>query len=74
MKSDYCGKAEKLEAKLSTCNNDNVDIKGLLDIGFDNLLKLDYYENVDIDKKREVISSMFPENCILKIVHFELSG
>ncbi len=39
----------------------------LLDKGIDNLLKLDYiYETADIDKKRQVISSMFPEK-----LHFE---
>ncbi len=67
MKSDYSSKVEKLEAKLSGCNNDNVNIKSLLDKGVDNLLRLDYiYGNADIDKKREVISSMFPEK-----LHFE---
>ena len=70
MKSDYTSMVEKLEAKLSGCNNDNVNIKSLLDKGIDNLLGLDYiYENADIDKKREVISSMFPEK-----LHFENSS
>ncbi len=70
MKSDYSSKVEKLEAKLSGCNNDNVNIKSLLDKGIDNLLGLDYiYETADIDKKCEVISSMFPEK-----LHFENSS
>ncbi len=41
-----------------------------MDKGIDILLKLDYiYETADIEKKREVISSMFPEK-----MHFENSS
>ena len=62
MKSEYSNKLEKLEAKLSTSNNDQVNMKDLLDRGINNLLKLDYlYEVVDTEKKREIISSMYPE-------------
>ena len=44
-----------------------MDIKGLLDKGIGQLLQLDtIYKNADIEKKREVISSMFPEK-----LHFE---
>jgi len=47
-----------------------INIKSLLDKGIDNLLGLDHiYETADIDKKREVISSMFPEK-----LHFENSS
>lgn len=67
MKSEYSNKLEKLKAKLNSGNNDIVNIKSLLDTGIDGLLKLDdIYENADIDKKREVISSLFPEK-----LHFE---
>lgn len=62
MKSEYTGKLEKLEARLSTCTHDHVDIDDLLDKGVNNLLKLDYiYENGDVERKREVIGSMYPE-------------
>ncbi|WP_315822715.1 hypothetical protein [Paraflavitalea speifideaquila] len=62
MKTAYSSKLEKLEAKLSTFDQDQVNIKDLLDKGLNNLLKLDYaYETGDIEKKREVISSMYPE-------------
>ncbi|PLK45272.1 zinc ribbon domain-containing protein, partial [Emticicia sp. TH156] len=62
MKSDYSSKVEKLEAKLSGLSHNGINIKDLLGKGIDNLLKLDYiYETADIDKKRQVISSMFPE-------------
>jgi site-specific DNA recombinase len=62
MKTEYSIKLEKLEAKLSTCNNDRVDIKDMLDKGINNLLKLEnIYENSDAEKKREIISSMYPE-------------
>ncbi len=62
MKTEYSNKLEKMEAKLNASTNDKVDIKNLLDKGINNLLKLDYlYETADIEKKREIISSMFPE-------------
>lgn len=62
MKAEYSNKLEKLEAKLSASENDNVSINHLLDKGVDNLLKLDtIYETGGIEKKREVISSMYPE-------------
>ena len=59
MKTVYTNKLEKLEAKLSSCNHDESNIKDLLNKGINNLLKLDYlYETADIEKKREIISSM----------------
>ena len=62
MKTEYSAKLEKLGAKLSTYNHDHVDIKDLLAKGINNLLKLDnLYETADIEKKREIISSMYPE-------------
>src|SRR5665647_308865 len=62
MKTTYSSKLEKLEAKLTTCNLNEINIKDLLEKGIDNLLKLDYlYEIADIEKKREIISSMYPE-------------
>jgi site-specific DNA recombinase len=62
MKTEYSIKLEKLEVKLSTSNYDKVDINSLLSKGINNLLKLDYvYETADIEKKREIISSMYPE-------------
>jgi site-specific DNA recombinase len=62
MKSEYSSKLEKLEVKLSACDDSQVSIDQLLNRGLDNLLKLDYiYETGDIEKKREVIGSMYPE-------------
>ena len=62
MKCEYSNKLEKLQAKLNTENNDRLDLKRLLDGGINNLLKLDYlYETVNTEKKREIISSIYPE-------------
>jgi site-specific DNA recombinase len=62
MKSEYSTKLERLEAKLSASNDDQVDIKGLLDKGVNNLLRLEYlYETADTEKKWDIISSMYPE-------------
>jgi site-specific DNA recombinase len=62
MKSEYSTKLEKLEVKLSATKHDEINIKSLLDKGVNNLLKLDYlYEIADIEKKREIISSIYPE-------------
>ena len=67
MKSEYSLKIEKLEAKLSGLDQNDINIKNLLDKGIDVLLKLDnVYETADIDKKRDIINSMFPEK-----MHFE---
>ncbi len=61
---------EKLEAKLSVCTNDNVNIKNLLDIGINNLLRLDYiYENAAILRKGKSLVRYFPEK-----LHFENSS
>lgn len=62
MKTEYSNKLEILEAKLSTSNHDKININDLLDKGINNLLKFDcIYETGDIEKTREVISSMYPE-------------
>jgi site-specific DNA recombinase len=62
MKMEHSSKLDRLEAKLSTTSHDQVDIDDLLSKGLNNLLKLDYvYETGTVEKKREVISSMFPE-------------
>jgi site-specific DNA recombinase len=62
MKTEYSTKLDKLEVKLSASNHNKVDISSLLSKGVNNLLKLDYiYEIADIEMKREVISSMYPE-------------
>ena len=62
MKTTYTNTLEKCEAKLSSFNHERVNIKTLLNNGINNLLKLDYlYETADIEKKREIISSMYPE-------------
>ncbi len=62
MKADYSNKLEKLEAKLGNGNDETLNIKGLLSAGIKTLLQLDYiYEKGDVEKKREVISSMYPE-------------
>jgi site-specific DNA recombinase len=74
MKTQYSAKLEKLEAKLSTCNHNHVDIKDLLDKGINNLLKLDnLYETADIEKKREIISSMYPEKMTFNGFSFRTS-
>ena len=58
----YSTKLDKLEVKLSASNHDKVDINSLLNKGINNLLNLDYiYETADIEKKREIINSMYPE-------------
>ena len=62
MKTEYTAKLEKLEARLAIRDQGHEDVPGLLDVGIDNLLKLDYiYDHGEIDKKRTVISSMYPE-------------
>lgn len=62
MKSDYTGKLEKLEVRLSACDSDHVDIESLVNKGVNNLLTLDTrYETGTVEEKRRIISSMYPE-------------
>ena len=61
MKSGYSARLEGLETKLIATNDDQVDIKELLDKEVNNLLKLEYlYETADTEKKRDIISSLLP--------------
>jgi hypothetical protein len=61
MKSKYTEQLGRLNARLAV-REQNQDVPDLLDAGIDNLLKLDYiYLGGGIDKKREVIGSMYPE-------------
>lgn len=63
MKADYSGKLERLEVKLTTANTLDYDIHSLLSQGIDNLLKMEFvYESVnEIERKRNIIGSMYPE-------------
>jgi site-specific DNA recombinase len=63
MKSDYTTRLEKLKAKLSATDYARIDFSSLLCDGLKNLFRLDsVYEKGDTEKKRQVISSMYPEN------------
>lgn len=43
-------------------NSEKIDIEQLLQLGIENLLKLNYvYEIADIDKKRKIIASVCPD-------------
>ncbi len=53
MKSLYSAKLEKLEVKLSTTKNEEVNIHGLLDKGIDSLLKLDSMYETSEPERRE---------------------
>ncbi|HEY4206382.1 MAG TPA: hypothetical protein VGM31_06215 [Puia sp.] len=62
MKSGYNARLEKLQAKLSAGNNDQLNFSGLLDAGLKTLFRAgNIYENGTIEKKREIISSFYPE-------------
>ena len=59
---DLKDKIIRLNAKLSAINENEKNISGLLDRGISNLLKLEtIYKMGDIDRKRWVIGSIFPE-------------
>jgi hypothetical protein len=61
MKSKCTEQLDRLNARLAVREEDQ-DVPGLLDAGIANLLKLDYiYLDGGIEKKREVIGSMYPE-------------
>ena len=64
MKIDCEAAINELERKLvGMKSNKPKSIDKLLEIGLDNLLKLDYlYQEADIEQKRHIIGSIFPEN------------
>ncbi len=65
MKADFSLRLDKLKAKLSACDNEQLDFTGLLNTGLKNLFRMDsVYEKGDTEKKREVISSMYPDKLI----------
>jgi site-specific DNA recombinase len=65
MKSDCELKLNKLLASQKACNDEKIDFDGLLDIGLNNLLQLSHiYEKGDVEKKRKVVGSIYPENFI----------
>ena len=65
MKADYTTRLDKLKAKLSASDNGELDFSDLLNIGLKNLFQLEsVYEKGTTEKKREVISSMYPDKLI----------
>ena len=67
MKSEYVAKLERLETKLSNYDDEELDIEKLLDMGISNLLMLEEtYTSNDIEMKRKLISSMYPENLVFE--------
>jgi len=50
MKAEYNSRLEKLQAKLSACNNDQLDFSGLLDAGLKNLFRLDNVYEMELPK------------------------
>jgi site-specific DNA recombinase len=75
MKSEYSAKLEKLETKLAATKNDEINIKELLDKGIYNLIKLDcLYESSDTEKKREIVSSIYPEKLTFTENEFRTNG
>ena len=62
MKSDYTIKIDKLKAKLSASDNEEINFIDLLVPGMKTLFRLDsIYENGDTEKKRQIIGSIYPE-------------
>jgi predicted ATPase with chaperone activity len=63
-----------MEAKLSASNNDELNIKDLLGAGISSLLKLDHSnKGDDIEQRRDMISSMYPENLTFGGIAFRTS-
>jgi site-specific DNA recombinase len=62
MKAGYTAQIERLEARLSDVKSDDLDIDSLLTESIQKLLGLsEIYRRGSIERKREVIGSMFPE-------------
>ena len=67
MKSEYSIKLEKLQTKLNASSGERSNICELMKKGINTVAKLDnLYKHAEIDVKRQLIGSMFPEK-----MHFE---
>lgn len=65
LKQDTNAKIEKLEAELGNLSDKHKEINFLLEKGLKKLLGLDLrYVNGTVEEKREIVSSMFPENLV----------
>tara|TARA_R110002020_G_scaffold466202_1_gene688463 strand:+ start:22978 stop:24618 length:1641 start_codon:yes stop_codon:yes gene_type:complete len=63
IKSEYGRHISKLEARLRTMGRDVEDLEGLLDKGFENMMKLDWaFKNGGWEDSRSLIGSIYPEN------------
>ncbi len=72
IKTDCKGQIEKLEAKLTKGNDSKkIDLPKLLDQALSNLINLDkVFINGDIEVKRKIIGSIFPEKLQFSKNHY----
>lgn len=67
IKTECERKTNLLEAKVSSCSPAQENIEGILDKALYNLSHIDErYENADIQGKRQIIGSMFPEKLVFE--------
>lgn len=65
LKKDTNTKIEKLEDELGKLSNKHKEINGLLENGLNKLSGIDIrYINGTVEERREIVSSMFPENIV----------
>lgn len=72
MKIEYGQIINRLEVKLNDISDDKQSIEGLLDMGIERLLQLNYaYENTNLAEARDIIGLIYPENFTFRNNQFQ---
>ncbi|MGA9638966.1 recombinase family protein [Flavobacterium sp.] len=72
MKNEYGQIINRLESKLDNVSDDTQSIEGLLNIGIDRLLQLNFaYTNANLSEARDLIGLIYPENFTFRNNQFQ---
>ncbi|MBA0883115.1 hypothetical protein [Flavobacterium undicola] len=72
MKSEYGQIINRLEIKLNNISDDKQSVEGLLNMGIDRLIQLNFaYANANLSEARDLIGLIYPENFTFRNNQFQ---
>ena len=72
MKTEYGQILNRLEIQLNNISDDKQSIEGLLNMGIDRLMQVNFaYTNTNLSEAREIIGLIYPENFTFRNNHFQ---
>lgn len=72
MKSEYGQIINRLEIKLNNISDDKQSIEGLIDMGLDRLMQLNFaHTNTNLSEARDLIGLIYPENFTFRNNQFQ---